>query len=433
MRGSGLRLFDAALFVYAGLIPFESLTVGSGGLARAWGLVVAVVGLFAIWRISIAPRMASLLLAPVVLSALSVFWSIDPDASVARTATFASLAGIALLVVGLGTQRTIRAAIYGLLAGGVAASYFVRRDYQQLQLSVATEIRSTTAGANANDLAAVLAVAAALGLGMALLASGRRATWLCSLGAATCAAASILTASRTAAASLALVAAVAIVLRGGNWRRRSFLLAGLGGAFWYLLPRIDQRITGRLVGAYQAASAGDLNFRTFYWRIGWERITERPFVGWGAGTFPSLVGDELHRVGAAHSALVDLASDLGVLGVITLAALVGAAGLGICACHDPQLRLALTLGGLVLGVNMLLLSWDYRKLPWLFLALALLAGGSRLRDRVVDRDEAEGGSGGVEDIHLGDEGTGLRRRSRVAHSRASVGHQFRVRAQQARR
>lgn len=372
------RAFDAALFIYAALIPFESLTIGAGSITRAWGLVLAAIGVASsARRFNVAPWIVALLLSPGYLAGLSTIWSIDPNASVQRMATYISLAVVAILIVGIGSHKSIRAASYGLLSGSAIASYFVSQDYQKLQYSIASEIRSSTAGANANDLAATLAISAALGLGLALTASTRRQTWLCAMSAVVCTTAVILTASRTATAAIAFAAAIAIIMRGGTLVRRSLLLSSLLIGYFFLLPRVDVRITDRILGAYNSAIAGDLNYRTHYWHIALDYLNQRPWHGWGAGAFPSIVERELHQSGATHNSALDMAVAFGITGILLFTALAAAATVSIRACKDSQIRLTLALAGITLAINMALLSWDYRKLPWLILALGILASKHR--------------------------------------------------------
>ena len=378
----GLGLFDLAVFVYAALIPFESLTFGSGSVVRAWGLVLAVTGVARAVAVGfrIGPRALGLLLAPCLLAAMSYWWTLDPGATAQRTGTLLLLGGLAVLIAACGTPRTLNCAVLGVIAGGTAAAILVMQDYESIIGTAANEIRSTAASANANDLATVMAVASILALGLALTTPNRRSGAILGLCALACGAAVVLTASRTATGDMILGVTV-LVLRRRTHLFRRVLILGTGIAIAGVRhPSARPPRRGRLEGAYSSARTGDLNYGP---RCGARRGKRLPSTRYSGGVPAPSRGvakaewsrdcrsQQHHRCCSPAWA--------------------GRGNRFRCSrCHDRNATASVPSGagpdvlmtsGLVLFVNMMLLSWDYRKLPWLFVAMALLAASSRPSSR----------------------------------------------------
>lgn len=382
---SRVRGFNLALMLYAGFLPFESIAIAGGGLARAWGLAVVGLGVLSLKHARTVPmRTVSVLAAAPVLALFSYWWSFDPGATATRFGTYASLAVVALLVVALGDRRTVMAALRGLGVGSLLAAGFVMQDYGNQLASEGLEIRSTAASANANDLAATLAVAATLALAIVIYGEPR---WerLFFLGVFLASGyGTILTASRTA--TVGLICGIVIILLWGVKRlfRRALVFAVALVALNYVLTSVDVRILERLLGAASAAEQGDLNYRNVIWGQALDAWTERPLFGWGAGTFVDVMANLTGRQSAAHNSLLGVLVELGLVGAMGLVVVVVMAVRRVWRIEPGDLRVAFAAGGFVLIVNMALLSWDYRKIPWLILALILIPNGEDRRPGAVD-------------------------------------------------
>ncbi|GAA1930548.1 O-antigen ligase family protein [Nocardioides marmoribigeumensis] len=405
----GDRAFASLVFVYASLLPFESISVSGIGLARIPGLVLTVVGgIIALIRPGVSFTIPPLIFAPGMLALASYFWSVDPSATVEKSLTYASLGLITALLIMLGTHRSVKAAIGGLSVGATLAAFQVLRGYETQVFQINDEIRSSAAHANANDLAALFAVVGALVLGIALKTQ-RRTSYLYLAVALVCFGATVLTASRTAVASVLVAVVVGTSWGAKRLGRRLLTLASLGACAFFVLSAVDLRILDRLRGTGDSVAAGDLNARVPLWRAGIEGWLDRPLTGWGSGSFPEIAFRHIGVRDAAHNTGVSVLAELGIFGGAILVVLIFAGMQAAWRASDPGLRLGFLLAELVLVINMALLSWDHRKLPWLILSLVLL-------ERRLNSSGKRGAETVAGDVHTAESGSGLPRRGRTEPS-----------------
>lgn len=381
-------VFDVATAIYAASIPFESITFAGRGIGFvSAGLlllasVVRICGLARPGRLAIDFNVLLPLVAFPGLTLTSYWWSVDPSATVTRSITLLLLVTVSSLIVALGTATTVRFLLAGYIGGCVVVAAEVVRNYRGLALaSGPTEFRSTAAAANANDLASVIAIGAALAAGLAITTQRRK--WALALLAvfAWLGLAASLSASRTAAVTVLLTTVAAILLgRRGHRLQQVLLVAVSLSAFYVFLERVDGRVIGRLLGTADLIQQGDLSSRQLFWRAGLEAFGDRPVAGWGGGSFPSVLADYLGIRDAAHNSLISVATELGIAGLVTFTWLILRTVKGAMRCSHYRVPLVLAVGAL--SVSALLASWDYRKAPWLIAALVLLAERTTRRDPV---------------------------------------------------
>ncbi len=156
-------------------------------------------------------------------------------------------------------------------------------------------------------------------------------------------------------------AAGALAAVGGGLRKRYavalLIVFALGAAlFWRAYPEA-RAVDDLLVGSRAAAS------RLFTWRRTVERITERPVLGHGLGSYKSLMiiyEDEIGaiHVGNAHNAVLHVTAETGFLGcgALVLFLVLGIRGVGQAIRRSPRnLDRAISIGALA-GVVAILAS-----------------------------------------------------------------------------
>lgn len=172
-----------------------------------------------------------------------------------------------------------------------------------------------------NLLAAWLVIVlplAAVGLG-----SRGPARVLAALACAAGLAAVLATRSLTGALALAVEAALALL-----WLRRFRPWVALATVTGLALPGLV--LYGPRLAALAAGTDSSLAARATYWRAGWQGFLERPLLGWGNGSVPWTIAEHLaprpginpssEVVGTLHSLPLELAYELGALGLAVIAA-----------------------------------------------------------------------------------------------------------------
>jgi len=359
------------------IVPWEdSISVMTlGSLARVIGLVVAV-----FWVATMLTegrfRMPHLFHAIVLLfflwNFLSVFWSPDIDSTFQRIKTYSQILLLMLiywevfqkpedLMTGLqayiyGSYVLIASSIYNYINGNVAVAY---------------EGRYSATGVNAVDLTLILMMGLPVAMQLFFAAGqGTKATiWkLINLAYIPLAFFSIiLTGSRT---SLIAVIPFAVYLVGTQqikFDRKLLVFGILIVSFMVLLPFIPQSVTVRLGTLGASIETGDLGGRVDLWLQALQVFSKHPISGLGSGTLDSAIGS------AAHNTFVSVTAETGFIGAalfLTILALVF-----FLAWNIPNGNSGLWVAIFftwVIGVSSL--SWEFRKLTWLFLNFIVIEG-----------------------------------------------------------
>ena len=372
------RAAFALLCLFVFVMPWEkSLYIpGFGTAARLVG-ILAVAAAAARGR----PRGPNLALAAAAAflawGSLTVLWSLDPAATLARASTFAQLFVMAWLVWDLGGEPARqRRLLQAYVAGSVAASAATMLRYAQ---NIQTYYRRYAApGFDPNDLALTVALAIPMAFYLALRSRGW-ARWFNYAAVAMSCAAVLLAASRASmVAAFAAFVFPALVWRDSPRTGRAaaaVLLAFfiLGGA--RLAPAASRE---RLSTLGTELTRGTLHKRTTIWKAGLRAVKQRPVRGVGWGAYPDAVEPELgvppvagHEY-VAHNSLLSVLVETGLAGFALYALLLAVLAVYVWAMpHVERSLWAVTLAVWLAGAATL--TWEHRKPTWLIFALIMAA------------------------------------------------------------
>ncbi len=309
-----------------------------------------------------------------IWNAMSFFWTVDVDLTVARLQTYFRLAVMVLILWDL--YKTSAALNAGLQAyvlgayvaiGGTVVNYLIDGD-QGARRFAAT-------GFDANNLGVILALGIPVAWYLAISENNSKRAYLSkSLNYAYLPAALLailLTASRgTLIAILPAFVFVIWSLRRFSFFQRVLGSAVLVSALLALQPLVPQASFQRLATIRTSIESMDLGGRVDIWREGMTVFSEHPLLGVGSGAFRSAM--ELGK--APHNSFLSVLVEIGIIGfglfVIILAMTV------YYARNQPKLRSRLWLTILmvwVLGASSL--SLEHRKQTWLILSLVVVGAG----------------------------------------------------------
>lgn len=372
-------LLDRLVPLLAGLMVLAA-AAGSSSVPRLtrighgarWGVLVALLLAAAAWslpRVRV-PRRATLAAAALVgLAILSAAWSVEPRTSFERGASLGLLFATCSFVAAAVRRRTERAAavLVGLLGGatavGVAGLLLLAFDRTRAVQAATYEApaRYQGLGQNPNTVGLLFALATPIAT-WALLAARtrrRRATAGCVLGLFV----GTIVASGSRGAIVAGAVGAAIVLASSH-RRRTIALAALvstvvAAAAIQTIPSPATTAVSTAVSpaaAPPAARKGYVDAESVYpldadvgqplpgggqplirrglfaasgrldaWGGTLHEVARRPIVGHGFGTEQDVFIDRYYRFvgGLPEDSYLGLALQLGIVGVVALAALVG--------------------------------------------------------------------------------------------------------------
>jgi O-antigen ligase len=205
------------------------------------------------------------------------------------------------------------------------------------------------------------------------------------------------TASRTAA--IAVILALAILLFTRRTLRPSRLFAVLAlcaTAVVAVRSFTTNAALGRIQGSLTALDTGDLNNRTYVWRLALRYWSQHPLTGIGGGTFRerSLIDGGGDKV--PHSVFIGLLVETGIVGLVLFLIAVGVTG--VCVLRSRGLypsRYVLAMAAVWL-CGALTITLETRKITWLLIGLFTCLGAKdyfapESPERPVTRAEAFAG------------------------------------------
>jgi O-antigen ligase len=392
----GLCLFTVITFLDllpAGLGPTTSITKVAGlVLGLAWLASRSYGRLAGRGLLDEQPIVVMLIVAFLAWATVSSAWAPSPGAALGAVERYALNAVLLLIAYGAIRKRADLAWVIGafVCGAGIAVAYGIAMP-PATGASTAVERLAGTTG-DPDGLAQVLV--AALPLAVALAAGRDWPPVLRALGAATAVLSVpgiVLSLSRGGLIALTVVLIVAPLL-AGRWRAKLLLVVPLVvlASAGYLLanPSALQRIT----------SSNGGTGRTDLWTVGLRIVADQPVQGVGAGNFANASIHYLLRPGrlvrsdliattpkVAHNTYLTVVAELGLVGALLFAALIGIAlgcawrAVRLFARHrdGPMEMLArawmIAMAGLLTADAFL--SAEFSKQLWLLLALgpALLA------------------------------------------------------------
>lgn len=114
-------------------------------------------------------------------------------------------------------------------------------------------------------------------------------------------------------------------------------------------------------------SAGDIGGRVELWREAIGLLADRPLLGIGSGTLASAIG------GAAHDTFISIATETGFIGIALFLFILGLVIYEASRLPGGQRGLWLAIV-FTWAIGVLSLSWEFRKLTWLFPLFVIIAG-----------------------------------------------------------
>jgi hypothetical protein len=388
----GLRWPLVLLLAFVVLIPIEEVTVlqGFGTISRGVGILfVLTYGL---------PRLTKLNFAVIPIAGwaylawalASLSWSVGTDAASAALTTLVQLFAITVFTADFVVQRPsiVRPVLwaYSLSAAATAGIGVATYVAQGLGTTRSTAVQDQDPA----QFAAVLIPAVVFGLYEAVSGSRR----LLGAGIAILASAGVLVSGTRGAWLACIVVVLFVLLPQLSARRRVIALVAIAvvGVAVYQLPGVAELIAERSGNAVSTGGAG----RTDIWAVGLAIFEKSPLVGVGYANFPVAFTTQVIRdagVGwqlladpgrGSHNLIVGTAVELGVMGLVLLAAFLGP--LVVRRGWGPE---AAAVQAALIGLLTTALFLDIlanRKQVWLVIALAAgLSYVARVeRGRVAD-------------------------------------------------
>jgi O-antigen ligase len=381
----------ALSLVFIFLVPWEGMVrFPWGSVARVLGLAI---GAFWLATVVITGRLRKLsplhvLVCLFVLwNAVSVFWSANPNRSVAHLRTWIQTLVLVFILWDLYTTHAailagLQAYILGayVAVGSAVSNYFSGNAYYTYYQ------RFSPGDTNPDGFGFILA----LGIPLAWYLGNSKSTSRMSpllkfLNYAYIPAAFLglaLSGTRTAliASLVGMAFGLASLTRLRLWARIAIFLL-LTSAIFILLPYVQTlKSFQRLSTTGAEITEGDLNDRTGIWREGLSSFVEHPIIGVGSNMYRSV--NRLGKVG--HNSFISVLVELGLIGFLLfgiILAIVFTQAWSHQSKWDKSFWLTVFA---VWTIGSSTLTWEHRKTTWLFLVFIVASAAlTRYREKQI--------------------------------------------------
>jgi len=379
----------ALSLVFIFLVPWEGVArFPVGTMARTLGLVAGAVWLATVIiegrlrKLSVYHIMVVLF---VLWNALSLFWSADPNRSMAHLRTWVQTLVLVFIIWDLyTTQEAILAGLQAYILGAYVAVGTAVQNYLSGNAYYTNYQRFSPGDTNPDGFGFILALGIPLAWYLAASKSTNRLgpLWKFINYAYIPAAFLGLALSGTRTALVASLVGMAFGLisltRLRIWARIAIVIL-LTGVIIYLWPRVATLESFQRLGTTGTElTEGDLNNRTNNWREGFDAFVEHPIIGVGSNMYRSI--NSLGKVG--HNSFISVLVELGLIGFL-LFGIILAIVINQAWSHPSKWDRSFWLTVFaVWTIGSSTLTWEHRKTTWLFLsfivASAILA---RQRER----------------------------------------------------
>jgi O-antigen ligase len=381
-----LTFWLAVILIF--IIPWEdSITLTTlGSLARLMGFIVAVFWI-ATMLIEGQFRKPHLFHVLVLLFFLwnfvSVFWSSNTEITIQRMKTYSQIFLLLLIYWEIFQKpENLMAGLQAYVFGCYVLVGSTLYNFIQGNVSVAYEGRYSATGVNAVDLALILIMGLPVAMQLFFVTGhDKKGTLLRLINLAyipLAIFATVLTGSRT---SLIAVIPFGIYLVGTQqikFDRKILVFAILLITLLAMLPIIPQSIITRLGTLGSSVQAGDIGGRVGLWGQAILVFSRHPLVGLGSGTLDSAIGS------AAHNTFVSVAAETGFLGSVLFFIIISV--VLFQALHIPNGNSGLWVAiFLTWVIGVCSLSWEFRKLTWLFMNFIVIEGSFTYEQLHVNR------------------------------------------------
>ena len=359
------------------IVPWEdSISLESlGSLARVMGLIVAV-----FWAATLLlegrfrkPHLFHVLVMLFFLwNFVSVFWSPDTASTMQRAKTYIQIFLLMLIYWEMfQKQKELITGLQAYIFGAYVLIGSTIYNYINGNVSVEYEGRYSATGVNAVDLALILLLGLPIAMQLffavgqdwkgAILKLINLAYIPLSIFAI------ILTGSRTSLVAVIPFGIYLVGTRQIKFDRKILVFSILFVSFLVLFPFIPSTIIARLGTLGTSIEAGDLGGRVELWRQALLVFSKHSILGLGSGTLISTIGS------AAHNTFVSVAAETGFIGFVLFSAILVV--VFFQALNAPNGKSGIWVAIFltwVIGVSSL--SWEFRKLTWLFLNFIVIEG-----------------------------------------------------------
>jgi O-antigen ligase len=381
----------ALSLVFIFLVPWEGMVrFPWGSVARVLGLAI---GAFWLATVVITGRLRKLgplhvfVCLFVLWNAVSVFWSANPNRSVAHLRTWIQTLVLVFILWDLYTTHAailagLQAYILGayVAVGSAVSNYFSGNAYYTYYQ------RFSPGDTNPDGFGFILA----LGIPLAWYLGNSKSTSRMSpllkfLNYAYIPAAFLglaLSGTRTAliASLVGMAFGLASLTRLRLWARIAIFLL-LTSAIFILLPYVQTLKSFQRLGTTGAEiTEGDLNDRTGIWRQGLSSFVEHPIIGVGSNMYRSV--NRLGKVG--HNSFISVLVELGLIGFLLfgiILAIVFTQAWSHQSKWDKSFWLTVFA---VWTIGSSTLTWEHRKTTWLFLSFIVASAAlTRYREKQI--------------------------------------------------
>ncbi len=371
-----------ALWIFVFALPWENVFVipGLGTISKLMGIVAlgfaALAALFT-GRLRHLNRFHVVALLFLILAGLSVFRTVYSDTAVIKFKTYVQLFAVLWIIWELAPDvRRQR----GLLTAYVFGSYVSALLTIIVRPSVAhTTTRFAAEGFDPNDLGMTLALAVPMAWYLGITYRQPLLRWACRGYLLIGVLAIGLTGSR--GAMVATMVALLIVpltmtrLSAGKKMAAIILLLAVGAVSVAFIPESSFQ---RFSSTKEEVEAGTLNGRLQIWTAGVHAFVQRPWLGWGAGSFDRTIIPWFGRPRAPHNSYLCILVEQGIVGFLVWLTMFIVVFTQVLKLPTLERRFALVLLT-TMAVAMLPLGWDDRKPVW-FIAGVLVAFCVAMKD-----------------------------------------------------
>ena len=374
------------------IVPWEdSISVATlGSLARLMGLIVAV---FWITTILIEGRFRKphlfhvLVLLFFLWNFISVIWSPGTEGTIQRIKTYGQIFLLMLIFWEVFQKpENLMAGLQSFVFGSYVLIASTLYNYYKGNVAVAYEGRYSATGVNAVDLALILMMGLPIAMQLFFVAGqNKKGTVLKLINLAYIPLAIFTIVLSGSRISLIAVIPFGIYLVGTQmikFDRKIVVLGILLISLLAMLPFIPQSVTTRLGTLSSSIEAGDLGGRVELWRQAILIFSKHPLLGLGSGTLVSAIGS------AAHNTFVSVIAETGLIGLVLFFIIL--AVVFFQAMNIPSGNSGLWVAiFLTWFIGVLSLSWEFRKLTWLFLNFIVIEGSFNYEELHIRQAKVE--------------------------------------------
>lgn len=368
-----------------------------GSISAVAGLALVALGLpYIAARGSIRATPVSLHISAafVAWSWLSLLWSLDPITTFNRAATYIELLGVSWILWQLiRSRRDVHHLVAAVVFGAFVAAAGTYIAYLRSELYL-EEGRYSATGFDPNDLGVTLAIGLPLAAYLSTQLTGP-ARWLGISYYPFAVGGAILTGSRGAfLATFTGIATTSFYFRSLRVRNRVLVAAtamAAGILLWDLAPRATLE---RLWTIRDELRGGSFTHRKDIWRAGLHLLEENPAGGVGAGAFAFAVEPLFGNRAVAHNTFLGVAAEVGLIGAGLFFA---PFGILVSKCRTAPVAWRIMIASMFMtwSVGVFSLTWDYRKLTWLLLTIAVCGTGAKWSGAKRSADSSESSSAGL--------------------------------------